>query len=198
MKTIIRVGIVAVSLLCATAKAQDGIAVAPDLASTSVGRVLSALANSPGVVPETNLTLVVYASHAKGLVDAKGNDASWGGGFALVHPIDSQGYASAGLRMQWLAGDVYIPSLTANVQTTKNLFGIPNAYVTTFGFGGAVLPVGGTTENGNLSLTYGVGASIKYRIKPNLEIGVAYGIEFWPGLNVNRLEHFGPVIHWAF
>lgn len=195
LKTILSVALIATS--CLSVKAQDGINLMPSLSSTSVGQIGNLLANSPNFVPETNVVFIAYATHADGLVDSKGKDASWGGGFALVQPLNN--YVNAGLRMQYLAGEVYVPSVTAQVQTTKNLFGIPKLFITTFGFGGAVLPIGGLDQdNGNAYLTYGAGFSIKYQVKENLEIGAGYGVEYWPGLNVNKLEHFGPVIRWRF
>lgn len=188
------VSIIALVASLSVASAQDGVSIMPDMASTSAGRVLELLANSPDFQPNTNLTMVLYASHAKGLVDSAGDAAEWGGGIAVVQPLN--GYASAGLRVQYLAGEVYVPSLTLNVQTTKNLFGIPKLFITTFGFSGAVLPIGGLPDNGNASLTYGIGTSIKYRFTDTFEAGFGYGLEYWPGLNVNRIEHFGPVLNW--
>lgn len=185
IKTILSVAIVSSS--CLFAKAQDGTSLTPDLASTSVGRVIQAIQNSPDIIPETNVTFIVYASHAKGLKDNNGKDASWGGGIAIVYPLNEN--VTAAWRIQYLAGNVYSTALTGTLKTSKKIGPLT---MTPFVYAGPSLPVGGTEGNGSLYLVYGIGASLSYRISDSTDIGLTYALEYNPGLNVNRIEHFGP------
>lgn len=195
IKTLIAIGLLTcfAATFAPPARAQDGIAVTPGFANTVFGQVTTFL-TSPEASTNRQWIMVGYGSYAEGLKNDRGQNAEWGGGFALLYPLNAT--FSTGLRMQYFADNWYTPSVTVQANRTWT-FG--NFETKLFGWTGAGIPVGGSTDNGEASLLYGIGASAKYRFSDKIAFGLGYGIEWSPGLkSVKNFQHFGPVLDIRF
>lgn len=186
---------VLISLLAFTpARAQDSTALTISQTTAIVSNVSAFLATSEQV---TNWTFIPYASKAVGLTDSKGHKAEWGGGIAALYPIYNNGVnLKTGLRLQYFAGELFMPSVNAQISSTYNIGG--GATWTPFAFGGVAIPIGGSAQNGDVGVLYGGGASLKYPISKKWDVGMAIAWEEWSALKVNHVEHFGLVLNYKF
>lgn len=183
------------TLLALSLHAQPTTNTATDLSKSVFGRFLDFIAANPEVAAATNWTFTTYASHAKGLVDSDGDAAEWGFGFAALYPLNE--YIRAGARMQYFAGDWFMPSLNVQLQSSYKPFG-GKLIFTPFVFTGIATPIGGSEENGDFGTLYGIGASLKYPINDNWEAGLGYAIETWSNLEVDHVDHFGLIVSYRF
>lgn len=199
-KTLLAVILTASALLTApraTAQAADGLSVAAAVASAT--NIVDFISTDPALrASATNWTLVPYVTHAKGLRDADGNSAEWGGGLAALYPVAAGGDLRIGPRVQWLAGNFYTMSATVQYSPSYQLFGTPLT-VSPVAYTGVMLPFGGAPAGDRqLSAVIGAGFSVKYRFSEKLEAGLGYGYEDWPSLKVDKVEHFALVLNWRF
>lgn len=199
-KTLLAVILTASALLTApraTAQAADGLSVAAAVASAT--NIVDFISTDPALrASATNWTLVPYVTHARGLKDADGKAAEWGGGLAALYPVAAGGDLRIGPRVQWLAGNFYTMSATVQYSPSYQLFGTPLT-VSPVAYTGVMLPFGGASASDRqLSAVVGAGFSVKYRFSEKLEAGVGYGYEDWPSLKVDSVEHFALVLNWRF
>lgn len=156
------------------AHAQPGTVVPPEIAKTTFARVLDFLATNPTLAKDTNWTVIGYASHARGLLDEQGNKSEWGGGIAALYPLND--YVRTGVRLQYFAGDFYMPSVNLQLQSSYKPFGLPLVF-TPVAFTGLATPINGSQDNGTIGSLFGIGASLKYPLTQHREIGAGYAIE---------------------
>jgi len=186
----------AVCLLARPASGQTVGELPPTVATSGFVQVLDFLATHQDLLSTNrHWTFVPYASHAKGLLDAQGKDASWGGGLAALYPLTD--YIRGGFRMQYFAGEWFMPSVNVQLQSSYHLFG-SRASWTPFVFTGLASPIGGSADNGTVGALYGLGASVKIPLTEKWSVGLGYAIENWSNLRVDRVEHFGLVLDYKF
>ena len=174
-----------------TVKAQTSTEVSPELATTGLGKVFNFLKTNEELLSTNKTwTFIPYASHAKGLLDRNGDKAEWGGGIALMHPINDSDYFRGGFRLQSLGGEIVMPSVNAQIQSSYHVPGT-KAVSTFFGFTGLATMAGGSQENGKIGMLFGLGVSVKYPISDHWDVGVAYAVEQWTNLKVGQVDHFG-------
>jgi hypothetical protein len=142
-----------------------------------------------------NWTFVPYASRAVGLVDDQGEEAEWGGGLAALYPLNN--YVRGGFRMQYFAGEWFMPSVNVQLQSSYYLFGTKASW-TPFVFTGLASPVGGSQDNGDVGALYGAGLSVKVPLNERWTVGCGYAVESWSNLRVDHVEHFGLVLDFKF
>jgi len=142
-----------------------------------------------------NWTFVPYLSHAKGLKDAQGDKAEWGGGLAVLYPLND--YLKGGFRGQYFAGTWFMPSVNIQLSSSHYLFGTKAVWTPLLGTGLSV-PISGSSDNGTVGTLFLAGLSLKYPITDRLTIGVGYGWETWSNLKVNRVEHFSLIFQGTF
>lgn len=191
MKKLLTVLVLVVGL---SAKAQNT-DISPVVSGTVFGKIMEFLATNPEVGTATNWSFVAYASHAKGLLDSKGENAEWGGGIAALYPLND--YIRTGVRLQYFASDWFMPSVNVQLQSSYKLFGTA-AVFTPIAFTGIASPVGGSPENGTVGTLFGAGASVVYPISSHWDVGAGYAIETWSNLKVDKVEHFGLVLKYKW
>jgi hypothetical protein len=181
--------------LCSSVARAQGEIPAP-IAQSSIARVLNFLAtNQELLATNRHWTFVPYVSHADGLVDSQGKDAAWGGGVAALYPLND--YLRGGFRMQYFAGEWFMPSVNVQLQSSYYLFGTKASW-TPFVFTGLATPIKGSAENGDVAALYGIGLSVKVPITDRWAIGGGYAIENWSNLRVDHVDHFGLVLDYKF
>lgn len=190
MKKIIRpiLSILLILSIClpSNGKAQTG-EVPPAVASSGLFKVLDFLAtNQELLATNKQWCFVPYLSRAKGLLDDRGRDAEWGGGLAVLYPLNN--YLRGGFRCQYFAGEFFLPSVNMQLQSSYNLFGSKAVWTPMLGVGVA-MPLAGSAQNGDIGTLYLAGLSIKYPITDKWEIGAGYAIETWSNLKVDHVEH---------
>jgi hypothetical protein len=129
------------------------------------------------------LTATVYPSYVPGLKLEDGRKAEWGVGAALMYPLGTD-HVLGGVRVDYLADQLWMPSVTITPNADVQLFG---HNFTAFATAGAIVPLGKSDEEGDVGAT--VGAGIFTTVwKPSeavsLQLWAAY--ERWmPVLDVN-------------
>lgn len=195
-KILVLLSILTLVLFSVPARAQTVGAITPEVANNSVLKVIEFLATNQELLnTNRNWIFVPYASHAEGLLDSQGEDASWGGGVAALYPLNN--YLRGGFRMQYFAGEWFMPSVNVQIQSSYKIFG-SRASWTPFVFTGIATPIGGSSENGEIGALYGAGLSIKFPLGDKWEIGGGYAIESWSNLRVDHVDHFGIVLDFKF
>lgn len=192
--------LIAIALTLANIKSTAQVApeITPTLAESKLFKVLDILATNKDLLSTNKVwTFIPYASHAKGLLDKQGKKAEWGGGIALLHPIGDSDYFRGGFRLQSLGGDIVMPSVNAQLQSSYQLYGT-KAIVTPFGFTGAAVMSGGSSQNSELGLLYGIGLNVKYPITDKLTVGVGWAVEDWSNLNVGQVDHYFLSLSWGW
>lgn len=87
------------------------------------------------ILNSKGLALAAYPTYGRDIV-ANGNKNPWGFGLALLYPVAD--YAYAGLRLDYLGGEFWAPSVTVGAKyTVDKLPGKP----TVFTVGGLVIPL---------------------------------------------------------
>lgn len=198
MKRLLTVTSCALLTAAALAQSPDGVS-ATAAAKFGATNIVDLMSTDPALrVGATNWTFVPYVTHARGLVDADGKAAEWGGGLAALYPVAANGDLRIGPRVQWLAGSFYTMSATVQYSPSYQFFGTP-LIVSPVAYTGVMVPFGGAGDvNGNLSAVVGAGFSLKYQFTEKLAAGVGYGYEDWPSLKVKSVEHFALVLNWRF
>lgn len=199
MKKLLSVLLVFSLCLCASvvrSTAQTVGDVPASVANSSLTRILDFLATNQELLSTNkHWTFVPYASHAKGLLDSQGKDASWGGGIAALYPLND--YLRGGFRAQYFAGEWFMPSVNVQLQSSYYLFGSKASW-TPFIFTGLATPIKGSSNNGDIGALYGLGFSVKVPLNEKWSVGGGYAIENWSNLRVDRVEHFGLVLDYKF
>lgn len=194
MKTKILSLLLIIVSLCSNAQTVGEIPAS--VANSSLARVLNFLATNQELLSTNrHWTFVPYVSHAEGLLDSQGKDASWGGGVAALYPLTD--YLRGGFRMQYFAGEWFMPSVNVQLQSSYYLFGTKASW-TPFVFTGLASPIGGSQENGDVGALYGIGLSVKVPINERWSVGGGYAIENWSNLRVDHVTHFGLVLDYKF
>ena len=130
------------------------------------------------------LTATIYPSYAPGLKLADGTKKEWGMGMALAYPVGTD-HVLAGVRADWIQGQLFVPSLTI---TPNAQFQIKGHSFTVFGIGGMIVPLAGVgEENGEVGATVGAGVhTTVWQPTVNSSVQVWAGYERWtPVLDVN-------------
>lgn len=195
--TLVTAASLALAVNRSPAQSADGVALVTAVAAAT--NIVDFISTDPALrASATNWTLVPYVTHARGLKDADGKAAEWGGGLAALYPVAAGGDLRIGPRVQWLAGNFYTMSATVQYSPSYQLFGTPLT-VSPVAYTGVMLPFGGANAGDRqLSAVVGAGFSVKYRFSEKLEAGVGYGYEDWPSLKVDSVEHFALVLNWRF
>ncbi len=114
------------SLLIASAAFSGTEVAPPTIIPTPVENVIESIFNSK------SLALAVYPSYGRDIV-VNGKSNPWGFGAALLYPVAE--YAYAGIRLDYLSGQLWAPSATVGAKyTLKNVWSKP----TIFSVGGLV------------------------------------------------------------
>lgn len=191
MKKILATILAAVVLLTPQVQAQQIGELPPDIATSGFGKLLGWLESNQQLL-ETNKqwTFVPYVSRAKGLKDAQGDKAEFGGGIAVLYPLND--YVRAGFRGQYFAGEWFMPSVNIQLSSVYKLGGQDSRFSWSPLLGSGVSsPIGGSKENGDVGFIYFAGLSVKYQFNETTAIGLGYALESWSGLHVGRVEHLG-------
>lgn len=187
LKSIIVAVALCVPLFITPTQAQEIGQLPPKLASNWLFKALDFLATNQELL-ETNKqwSFVPYLSRAEGLKDSTGDDAEWGGGLAILYPIND--YIKGGVRGQYFAGQWFMPSVNIQLASSYHLAGT-KAVLTPMLGAGIASPIGGSTENGEVGSLYLAGLSLKYPISDKWTIGFGYAVETWSNLDVDHVEH---------
>ena len=112
-----------------------------------------------GVSAEKNITVALYPSYAPDFINKSGIKDQWGAGLALTyHPQGAVGqYTFAGLRLDYLGGDFYAPSIAGGLKADVQVFGFN---ITPIAYTGAVIALSGA-GNGNGEVGVIVGGGVK-------------------------------------
>lgn len=105
-----------------------------------------------------SLVLAVYPSYAPDLINADGRKDQWGFGAAALYAVSQ--FVYTGLRVDYLAGEFWAPSINVGLKADVQVFGLnftPMAYT------GAVVPLSGAGDK-NGDWGYIVGGGVKARI----------------------------------
>jgi len=119
----------------------------------------------------TNLWAVAYGTYST-------SDRHWGGGLALAYEVTP--VVATGLRIDYLNGGFYMPSLNLQLQIPVTVYGVT---VVPFGIAGAAMPIAGAgPQNGSAIAIMGVGLAVRVYDKPNHRVSVD-GILDWERWN---------------
>lgn len=185
--------LLAVSLFVTVSVSAQTTEIDPGLAKSWLGTAFSWLANSPDAEVSTNWSFVAYASHAKGLVDGDGHKAEWGGGLAALYPLNA--YVRTGVRMQYIDGNIFLPSVNVQLQTIKTYgkFSLtPSVYT------GLLTPWGNSNDTGTIGTLTGISLSAKYKFTDSFSFGIGGAVEKWSNLPVDYVNHFGVIATVSF
>lgn len=162
--------------------------------SNAVPVVVRIIDFNQGVSGSSNLNVAVYPSYAPDLINADGKSDQWGFGAALTYSFrgDVGRYLFAGLRVDYLGGEFWAPSIAGGLKADVQLFG---HNVTPFAYTGAIVPLSGAGSlDGEWGVIYGTG------LKTDVWKGKLFGKDARVGIGaaIERWDNFdGPVYHIA-
>lgn len=137
-----------------------------------------------------SLVFAFYPSFASKLVDADGNKNQWGFGAAALYPISQ--YVYTGIRVDYLAGEFWAPSINVGLKADVQIFGWN---FTPMVYSGGVVPLSGAGEK-NGDWGYILGAGAKARLWEGKVFGKAAAFDL--AATVEKWSQFdGEVLHIA-
>lgn len=181
-------------LLTLSVSAQTNTNTAPTVSdwTESIKRVVAA---NPDAFVATNLTVLLAPSYAPGIKDENGELSEFGVTAAFMYPLGK--YAYAGARLDYLAGDYFMPSLGVELKYDLKLFGKVNA--TVFGHTGVSYPVSGTSDNNEeIGSIYGGGLRLHLFEVNNVRIGAFGSWEAWSQFPGTDIWHGGVSATFSF
>lgn len=141
IKTPFIVSLLATILIIGKASGQTN-----DVAKTAL------LSLASGVNQAKEIDLSIYPSFAPSIT-VNGVASKWGGGIAAMYPIAD--YTFAGVRLDYLGDQFWMPSVTVGLKADISILG--KYTVTPFTEGGAIFPINGSTQDGNVGAIVGGG-----------------------------------------
>lgn len=135
------------------------------------------------------LTLAIAPSYAPDLM-VDGKKAPWGLSVAAMYPVLTAGILTGetGVRMDWLADNLFAPELNVQFQTTMRWFDTVD--VTPFVVTGAIFPFGQAGADDTVGAIVGGGIGVRLFTYKSMTVSAGYEVERWtcfPGL----IHHVG-------
>jgi hypothetical protein len=138
------------------------------------------------------LVTAVYPSYAPSLL-VDGDKKAWGFGASVLYPIND--FLYTGLRVDYLGGNFWAPSINVGLKATVQVFGVN---VTPMLYTGAVVPLSGAGDlNKEFGYITGGGATVAiWRgkiFKKDAVLNLAASAEKWSQFDGN-VYHISPVL----
>ena len=129
-----------------------------------------------GVNAARGISIAVYPGFAPDIKSA-GVSSSWGAGVAALYPIND--YSFAGVRLDYLGDQFWMPSCTVGLKADLTLLG--KYTITPFTVGGAIFPVSGSTQDGGVGAIVGGGftSCLWKSTDGRRAFNVFYAVEKW-------------------
>ena len=162
--------VIGLLLLSMSAQAQ-----VPECVATN-GTKAALIGFAQGVNQVKAVSVGVYPAYAPDLV-VNGEKHVWGVGIAALYPVSQ--YSFAGLRLDYLGGQFWMPSCTVGLKADMQILG---HNVTPFTIGGAIFPVSDAGDrNGQVGAIVGAGitANIWQSDDSKKSLNLFYACEKW-------------------
>lgn len=160
--------------------------------SDSIKRIV---ALNPDAQHATNWTVAIAPSYAKGLQDVDGNLKEWGATAALLYPLGP--YVYAGARVDYIAGDFFMPSLGVELKADIRLFN--RIDVTPFAVTGVSYSVSGDADTeGEVGAIYGAGLKLHLFTVKSVRVGGFAEWERWTQFPDVDIFHAGVTASFSF
>ena len=145
------------TLLSNFTQAQDTITISGTLngglaAVTNGNAKTQLIALGQGVNDAKAFSVAIYPGFAPD-IKSSGVSSKWGAGIAALYPINP--YSFAGLRLDYMGDQFWMPSCTVGLKADLTILGKFN--VTPFTIGGAIFPLSGSSQDGSVGAIVGAG-----------------------------------------
>lgn len=129
-----------------------------------------------GVNEARSISVAAYPGFAPD-IKVNGVSSKWGAGVAALYPINA--YSFAGVRLDYLGDQFWMPSCTVGLKADLTILGKYN--VTPFTIGGAIFPLSGSTQDGQVGAIVGGGfTSCLWKSEDGKRaFNVFYAVEKW-------------------
>lgn len=153
------------------------------------------IALNPDAETATNWTVAIAPSYAPGLKDIDGNLKEFGATVALLYPLGP--YVYAGARVDYIAGDFFMPSVGVELKADIRLF---NKFdVTPFAVTGVSYSVSGNADTeGEVGAIYGAGIKARLFKAGGVNFGGFVEWERWTQFVGVDIFHAGVTANFSF